>query len=351
MLETALTVGIGLTMLLFAVQVGALGFLQVTADAASFSAARAVAVGVPSASPAAYVHGIFPQIATSDIATPASPSPAPTATIAIDYEYNTGYLANGSRHSGESMLQPLQVPTTVTPHGRVSLLGSLLGVGAQDVEAEWVECTPHFNAGQAAYQQCGAAGNPSGYHVNYFTSGENTPPYYVGFNFMKQCPQTMPWTNCTTTAKYLSLGVGSFLDTYNWGVTTPGVNGANAYWSGTGGPGVPPTQTFEFMDCHFNRFADLAFFFQHYPDLPVLYSGSPSEGVGGWGGQIDTWLATNPTNFQNINSFYSSSLDPGVDNDVKQIYGWDVTLPSGTAINATEPGTNSAYIPDPGYEC
>ena len=50
MLETALTVGIGLTMLLFAVQVGALGFLQVTADAASFSAARAVAVGVPSAS-------------------------------------------------------------------------------------------------------------------------------------------------------------------------------------------------------------------------------------------------------------------------------------------------------------
>jgi hypothetical protein len=105
------------------------------------------------------------------------------------------------------------------------------------------------------------------------------------------------------------------------------------------------------MDCHFNRFADISFFLQHYPDLPVLYSGSGSEGVAGFGPQIDAWLATNPTSFKNTNSFYQASLDPGVDLDLNQIYSWDVTLPSGTAINATEPGTNAAYAVNPGYEC
>jgi hypothetical protein len=300
------------------------------------------------------VHGIFPQIAVADITTP-SPSPAPSAPLAMDYEYNTGFTTAGYRHSGESLLQPVQIPAVVKPHGTFTLLGKLLTIGAEDVEPEWIECTPHFNAASTVYQQCGASGNPAGYTLNYFTGGENTPPYYVGFNFMQHCPTKMPWTTCGATTQFLSLGVGSFLDTYNWGVTTPGVNGANAYWSGSGGPGVAPTQTFEYMDCHFNRYADLAFFFQHFPDLPVLYSGSPSEGVGGWGGTIDSWLGTNGsnnrTNFKNITSFYSATVDPGVDNDINQIYNWDVTLPNGTAINASEPGTNPAYVVDPGYEC
>jgi len=353
-IETALTVGIGLTILLFAVQVGALGFLQVTADAASYTAARAYAVGVlPSTSPAAFVHNTFPQIAATDITSPASPSPAPSAPLAVEYEYDTPseYGLNGQRHAGQSMLQPLQVPAKVIPHGKVSLLGRIIGVGAQDVEAQWTECTPHFNTANTPYAQCGAAGNPAGYNVNYFTGGENTPPYFVGFNFMQHCPTVMPWTTCGATAQFLSLGIGAFLDTYNWGVATPGVNGANAYWSGPGGPGVAPTQTFEFMDCHYNRLADISFFFQHYPDLPVLYSGSSSEGVGGYGPQIDAWLATNPTAFKNNNSFNGGSVDPGVDADLNQIYTWDVTVPSGTAINANEAGTNSAYAVDPGYEC
>jgi len=231
-IETALTVGIGLTILLFAVQVGALGFLQVTADAASYTAARAYAVGVlPSTSPAAFVHNTFPQIAATDITSPASPSPAPSAPLAVEYEYDTPseYGLNGQRHAGQSMLQPLQVPAKVIPHGKVSLLGRIIGVGAQDVEAQWTECTPHFNTANTPYAQCGAAGNPAGYNVNYFTGGENTPPYFVGFNFMQHCPTVMPWTTCGATAQFLSLGIGAFLDTYNWGVATPGVNGANAH--------------------------------------------------------------------------------------------------------------------------
>ncbi len=352
--ETALTVGIGLTILLFSIQVGVLGFLQVTADAASFVSARGVAVGtLASASPAAVAHAAFPQIATSDVASPASPSPAPSAALALDYEYNTGNVYGGvNRHAGESLLQPLQAPVTVTPHGKVSLLGKLLGVGAADVEAQWTECTPHFNAADTFYKQCGGAGNPAGYNVNYFTSGENVPMYYVGFDFMQQCPQTMPWTSCTSTPQFLALGMGSFLDTDNWGVTTPGVNGPAQYYSaGPGGKGVPPNQTFEFMACHYDRYANVSFFFSHYPDLPMLYSGSLFYGVGGYGQSIETWLALKQTNFKAIYSFFSATNDPGADPAIQQIYSWDVSLPKSTPINATEPGANSAYVTDAGQGC
>jgi hypothetical protein len=351
--ETALTVGIGLTILLFSIQVGVLGFLQITADAASYVAARGAAVGtLPSTNPASAAHAAFKQIATTDIVSPASPSPAPSAPLGVNYEYNVGYNANGSRHSGASVLQPLQVPTTVTTHGKENILGKLLGVGAQDVEAQWTECTPHFNTANTPYAQCGATGNPVGYNVNYFTSGENTPMYYVGFNFMLQCTQTLPWTSCTTTPQFLSLGVGSYLDTDNWAATTPGVNGSAYYYSaGPGGRGVAPSQTFEYMGCHYDRLNNLSFFFLHYPDLPSLYSGIPTEGVGGWGTTIDAWLATKPTNFKNILSFFSTTVDPGADPAIQQIYAWDTVVPKGTSINATEPGTNSAYVPDPGQGC
>ncbi len=366
--ETALTAGIGLTILLFSIQVGVLGFLQVTADAASFVSARGSAIGtLASASPAAVAHAAFPQIAIADVTVAASPSPAPSAPLAIDYEYNTGNNYGGVlRHSGESLLQPLQIPVSVAPHSKIGFLGKLMRAGASDVEAQWVECTPHFNAADTLYQQCGLTGNggnPTGYFVNYFTSGENTPMYYVGFDFMQQCAQAMPWSACPSgNTQFLALGMGSFLDTDNWGVTTPGVNGPNQYYNaGPGGKGVPPNQTFEWLACHYDRFADLAFFFSHYPDLPMLYSGSAYYGVGGYGGQIDNFIyglgvtglgsGPKPTNFKNITSFYSAVLDPGADASIQQIYSWDVTLPKSTPINGTEPGTNSAYVTDAGQGC
>ncbi len=350
-IETALTVGLGLMILLFAIQVGVLGFLQITADAASFVTARNTALGlggttIDSSGAADFTHKQFPQIATSDIATP-GPSPAPTATLGMNYEYNVGVTTNGQRHSGESMLQPLQISTTVKPHGMFSLFGKLIGVGAQDVEPEWIECTPHFNSAQNVFSQCGAAGNPSSYSTNYFTNGENAPMYFVGFNFMLQCPQTMPWTTCSTTPQFTALGSAEYLDTDNWSATNAGVDGSNAYYSaGNGGKGVVPSYTFEYMGCHSNRIADISGFFQHYPDLPGLYSGNATGGASEL--TLAQWLATKPTNFKTITSFAPSS---GANPSIQQVYSWDETVASGVTINANEPGTNAAYISDQGQGC
>jgi hypothetical protein len=352
-IETALTVGLGLMILLFSIQVGVLGFLQITADAASFVTARNQGLGIASTSidssgAADFTHKQFPQIATADIATP-GPSPAPTATLGINYEYNVGVTANGQRHSGESMLQPLQVSTTVKPHGMFTLLGKLIGVGAQDVEPEWAECSPHFNSAQLALPtfQCGTASNPS---VNYFTNGENTPMYFVGFNFMRQCTLAMPWTNCpASNTQYLGMGSAEYLDTDNWSAANAGASGSNTYYSaGNGGKGVVPSYAFEYMGCHANRIADIAFYFQHYPDLPAVYSGNGNGG--GADVPLAVWLKTNPTNFKNINSF-AITPDPGMNASIQQVYSWDETVPSGITINQTEPGTTAAYQSDQGQGC
>jgi hypothetical protein len=351
--ETALTVGLGLTILLFAIQVGVLGFLQVTADAASFLTARNTGLGIASttidtAGAADFTHKQFNQIATTDIATPAA-SAAPSAPIAMNFEYNVGFLTNGQRHSGESMLQPLQISTTVKPHGMFSFIGQLVGVGAQDVEPEWIECTPHFNSAQNTYAQCGASGNPSTYATNYFTNGENTPMYFIGFNFMTQCTLPMPWTTCTQTPQYLSMGSAEYLDTSNWSAANPGVSGSNTYYSaGNGGKGVLPTYGFEYVGCHDNRYADIAFYFQHYPDLPSIYSGNSTGG--GAEVPIAQWLSTHPTNFKNIASF-AINPDPGMNASIQQVYSWDEVVQRGQSINSSEPGANSALISDQGQGC
>jgi hypothetical protein len=353
-IETALTVGLGLMILLFAIQVGVLGFLQITADAASFVTARNTALGlggttIDSSGAADFTHKQFPQIATADIATP-GPSPAPTATLGMSYQYNVGDTTNGHRHSGESMLQPLQVSAVVKPHGMLNLLGKLIGVGAQDVEPEWIECTPHFNSAQNVFSQCGATGNASNYTTNYFTNGENTPMYFIGFNFMRQCTLPMPWTTCpSANTQYISMGSAEYLDTDNWSASNAGASGSNTYYSaGNGGKGVVPSYAFEYMGCHANRVADIAFYFQHYPDLPALYSGNGNGG--GAEKSIAIWLSSNPTNFKNIQSF-EINPNPGMDASIQQVYSWDETVASGVTINANEPGTNAAYISDQGQGC
>jgi hypothetical protein len=360
--ETALTVGIGLMILMFSIQVGVLGFLQITADAAAFETAHNQGLGLGSATiglgsasldtagAADFTHQQFPQVATADI-TIASPSPAPTATLGMNYEYNVGDTADyNNRHSGESMLQPFQVPTTVKPHGMFTLLGKLIGVGAQDVEPEWMECTPHFNSAQAAFQQCGASSNPSGYSTNYFINGENTPMYYFGFTFMAQCNQALPWTSCPTAdTQYLSMGSAEYLDTDNWAAANPGVSGSYTGY-GTGNSFPSPTYTFEWMGCHANRIADIGFYFQHYPDLPSVYGGLNNGGGGGADLSIAKWLATKPTSFKTITSF-AINPDPGMDSSIQEVYSWDNTVARGTAINASEPGTTAAYKSDQGNGC
>jgi hypothetical protein len=143
------------------------------------------------------------------------------------------------------------------------------------------------------------------------------------------------------------MGSAEYLDTDNWSAANPGVSGSAGYYSaGSGGKGVVPTYAFQYMGCHANRMADIAGFFQHYPDLPSIYSGNAAGG--GADLTIALWLATKPTNFTTISSFSAIS---GMNPSTQQMYSFDETVASGASINANEPGTTSSYQSDQGQGC
>jgi hypothetical protein len=100
------------------------------------------------------------------------------------------------------------------------------------------------------------------------------------------------------------------------------------------------------MGCHANRFADIAGFFEHFPNLPGLYSGNGAGGANEL--FIAQFLATNPNNFKSITSFAPSG---GGSPTTQQIYSWDKTVASGIMINANEPGTTPAYASQQGNGC
>jgi hypothetical protein len=360
--ETALVIGIGLTLLLFSVQVGVLGFLQITADAASFVDAHQNVVGsLNTAGPEAATHAIFPEIATGDIA--GVPQAAPSASVPVDYGYNSTNPAelaasNQNRHGGVSMLQPVLYSTTVTPHSYFTRLGKKLGVSGADVEPLWTECGAHHDVVNSNGGCGGSSSNPSNYQVNYFSQGENTPPFYVGFNYMEHCLDNQPWyANCSSSGtiggtNFIALGMGEYLDTDNWSAGQPGASGTGV-GVGVGAIAVAPNSTFEYAACHQRVYAQLAQFFAQYPDLTTIFNDyQPAI--------TSDWVYNPQTDYRVWNEFDKTPggvfvipyIGPGTSSTdllIKQVYSWDAQVQQGYAPSTyKEPGV---YPLNPGGGC
>lgn len=232
MVETALFVSAALLFMLGTMQIGALGFLQLTADSAAYFDARANVLGVTSGSPESATHTAFDQVPVPDI----QPTvlPAPTPSIPVDYGYNDPnptVQANSAanRHGGASMMQPAQLLSSVGMPGLMHILGQSLGVTGTDIEAKWVECGPHFEIANAA---CSLSSPTSNQQTNYFTNGENTPLYFVGFNYIQNCGLSVngPWGLYTGadansyTSEFGGIAVASF--------NGPGSPPGNQSWQG-----------------------------------------------------------------------------------------------------------------------
>ena len=330
LVETALVMSVLLTLVLGAIQLGVVGFLQVTVDAGAFLNAHQTVIGVNDvAGPADATHQVFPQINASSITTSVQTAPSPT--IPVDYLYNgtTSEQATSAsnRHGGASMMQPYLQQTNID-QVPFTFLGQAYHVKSQASEADWLESVPEWDIANANYGQSYAAGNNQ-LNANVFTQGENTPVYYIGFDFIEHCENTDPWTTCTTQ-DYLSLGTAEYVDVYNWANPVAGVSGpANS--TGTGGT----TGTFEAMACHQRMFATVADF------LNTITGGDPLNSIET---TYNPYYANRAvTNFHTSTFFGTTGSGGTASAAIDTIYGWDVERGSGPSGLGTAPGDNPLH--------
>jgi hypothetical protein len=409
MVETALFVSATLIFMLGIIQIGVLGFLQLTTDAAAYYDARANVLTVSSySSPEQATHAAFPQIPVSDISPTAVP--APTPTIPVDYGYNGTASQQASaqveRHGGASMMQPEQLQVTVTLPNVSRVLGQALGTNGVAIEPKWVECGTHDDISGEA---CSLASPGPDSQNNYFTQGENTPPYFVGFNYLQQCSTTQPWgiytgsnpawewgfvslnggsgwpgavapwtssSPCSNGANYsdsqisfIALGVAEFLDSSNWGDTSAGVSGACDSSGGTS------QAVFEAAAYHQRMYALIAQYLSEYPyqfevEEQSQYADSVANpnnqftymgwgGAGAYGNTGDAGNIAIPeaiSSFKNWEGFddwgnFNNGSAPSATNDkfnwaVQTVYSWDISVGQGNG--AADPTYNNPTHPEVG---
>jgi hypothetical protein len=364
MIETAIVTYFVLGLVLGALQLGLLGFLQITVDAGAFLNAHYNALGssgsdtaFTSSEAANATNAVLPQIPTAQIQAPvvqAAPSPA----VPVDYLYNGSDTekagAAQNRHGGASMMQPYVAQTAIN-FIPLTFLNLPFAVNSQASEPIWLETTPEWDVTNSNYGTPYSGGN-SALNANYFAEGENTPPYYVSFNFVQHCNAAGEWgypgSNegagmCPSTNRdFLSLGVAEHLDIYDWANPVAGVSGP-VYTAGS-----TTTGTFEEMACHQRAFAQVAGFFVAARDAA--------------GGDGFNWLQRNYNPFwynskqngQNYQNFASakfftqtiggtatstSNPDGAAGAAIAEIYSWDVERHSGPSNLGQNPGDNPLH--------
>jgi hypothetical protein len=377
LVETALVVGVILTMLLFSIQIGVLGFLQITVDAASFVDARWATVGVKDTTPGAHANStsaIFTQVAPNQIVSTVAPAPSPS--VPVDYGYNDPNAALQAasltnRHGGASMMLPTQQISTVTVPSVLSLFGKRVGAASQSVDALWLECGIHVNVsnGNAACSPAATGAGSAAFSGNYFSAGEDAPPYFVGLTHIHHCTDNQPWTLCSTNGtNFLAEGSAEFLhapagsQAGNWTNALPGAGG------------VANATTFWLMACHQRTYAIIAAAIVPYPTLTQYYNAYSSwAATNGYGTAIpnaeaiyyqmhnfdgvwpNTIGATSTASSRGMTSFATGppnlsgwviDWDSYTDTYVGRVYSWDTQVAAGA-----QPGTVGSNATHPESYC
>jgi len=373
MVESAIVASAILVMVLGMVDFGLIGFLQISADAATFLDAHETVMLYTnetttgsSTNPVNVTRTPFPMIAATSFAAPVITQPNPVPTVYIDYGYNDSSSPSPSRHGGAAMMMPYNERVNVVQQA-FSFLNQQFLAKSSSTEPLWVEVGSHWDVSNVGYTQPYSTA-PLYFNSNYFTQGDNTPYYYTGFNFMQYCPGvTMPWQTCSVgpnaTTSYEALGVAEFATIQNNSFTATGAQGTIPV---SGGVGVWPgdigaaTGIFYAAACHQRFYAQLAQFFvnaengsgatddgfymQQTYNVCKNVNGNQGCNTGNHGSSVQTFSQTggSPTGFFTGGSGSPSSATANT--DIATIYGWDF-YPSGNAPSNNQ-GSNG---PDPNY--
>jgi hypothetical protein len=255
-IETALVMSVVLLLMLASINLATIGFYQMSADAAAFFDGHSSALNRSCVGAGTVGNSVFTRI----------PSSSFSCTAIAGQNLNvpvTGYNFNSTttRWGGYSIVQGSQIRTTVdATSASIGLLpgGLQAPILGESFEPQFDEYGVHYNADS---NQAGIDWFTN--RVDYFTQGENTPPYFVGYRIMQMCGTTTftagtsnagnavsaPWATCSNTLWH-GLGLAEYLDTDNWGYENPGIGPVNT--AGT------PKATFQFAQCHQQLYVQFA---------------------------------------------------------------------------------------------
>jgi Flp pilus assembly protein TadG len=284
--ETAIVLGVCLTLLFGTFELGLIGLMQLGGDGAAFLAAHASVLGND---PQSAIAAPFPQIARD--ATVSVQQSEPDAT-SVDVDYNVSQQSN--RHGGAQVVRPTHTQATVTNAGvgigailpKTSLSSGVIeanmmvsGVGFE------LDGNPYNSAADFAKQK------------SYFSDDGNAPPYHIGFRFLYHCvPSANAGCPAAASQTLYAAGFAEYLDGDNWN---------------RGQPGVQPGGVYEAMMIHQQVYARIA---QHL--AAMSYPNGNADHT-----TLDPNPATSP------------------DGCMPTVNNWDIGIPPGYTIGTTSIGT------------
>ena len=307
--ETAATLTTIFILLLGTLQIGLVGYYQLTADGAAFLAAHESVLGLDqTAAIPTIVASPFPQIAHGSL-TFQTLLPEQTQ---VPTNYNLSDPSN--RYGGVSLTRAIHLAAAVTFSGLPGLiafthLGSPI-VSASFIEPQMLYTAHHYNVAGTDYNSTAASIGDSPYNQTLQQGNSNVPPFTFGLHSIAWCPIPIPAdlfqlqcisfgyilslftsTNAAPNGQVRSLGLAEYLDNSNNNSSFPN--------------GVLGGETFAAMSCHQRYYARLlqsTFTPNAYPILSLL------SGVFNYG----------------------SELGIPLNSDLSTVYSWDNTYPAGT---------------------
>ena len=219
--ETAVMLGVVLTILFGTFELGIIGLAQLAGDGAAFVAAHASVLGND---PNAAIAGPFPLVAQNAAVNVQRTAPDPSQ-VAVDWQ-----LADQTnRHGGVQIVRPAQTQATITNDG-VGMGGILpkSNLSSAAIEANMMVSGFGFDLD-------GSPMNSSQTYADqksYFADDGNAPPYFIGFKFLYHCvPQIGNGCTQTTNSNMWSGGFAEHLDGSNWGNAQNGIGPGGVYES------------------------------------------------------------------------------------------------------------------------
>ncbi len=264
LVETALTLGFTLMMVLGAVQIATMGFYQMQLDGATFFVAHNYSAGsTNTTSLEAALQPLFPNVSFNFTPVPTNP---PLTNVPVNF---TQWGQLQPRYGGASILRPQR--TQVSSSMKLNWL-SVLGnnnvtISSGSVDGKAMIGNHDMDAQGVAFD------SPTAYTTMVdplSQDDQNVPPYYSTLAFIWYCGDTAPWGPTCHNRTLRSLGLAEYLKDDNYQKTLNGTQ---------------PGGVFETIACHQRVYANLAAAFP--ASMPAYSAGGNYDLSGsgtGWNG-------------------------------------------------------------------